>query len=111
VQTIKIDNSFVGRIGQNRDDEVIVKAIIELNHALGKRVVAEGVETKPQLAFLREHGCDEAQGLLFAPPLPARELTSRIARPAILGQPLLEEGLSAPAVNGANAPASLAAAL
>jgi EAL domain-containing protein (putative c-di-GMP-specific phosphodiesterase class I) len=62
VHTIKIDSSFVAGIGQNRDDEVIVKAVIELSHALGKRVVAEGVETKPQLDFLRGHGCDEAQG-------------------------------------------------
>jgi diguanylate cyclase (GGDEF)-like protein/PAS domain S-box-containing protein len=108
VHTIKVDSSFVGRIGQNRDDEVIIKAIIELSHALGKRVVAEGVETQPQLDFLRGNGCDEAQGLLLAPPLPAREVTHRLARPAIL---VLENVLSAPAVNGTKAPASLTTAL
>ena len=111
VHTIKIDSSFVGRIGQNCEDEVIVKAIIELSHALGKRVVAEGVETKPQLEILSEHGCDEAQGFLLAPPLAAREVTRRLARPAILGKPLREDDLTQPEINGANAPASLAAAL
>lgn len=111
VHTIKIDSSFVGRIGQNCEDEVIVKAIIELSHALGKRVVAEGVETRPQLEFLSEHGCDEAQGFLLAPPLAAREVTHRLARTAILGQPLREDDLTGPEIKGANAPASLAAAL
>lgn len=72
VHTIKIDGSFIARIGQSRDDEIIIKAIIDLSHALGKRVVAEGVETRTQLAFLQAQGCDEAQGFLFCPPMPAR---------------------------------------
>ena len=54
VHTIKIDSSFIGRIGQNRNDEIIIRSMIELGHALGKRVVAEGVETRQQLEFLRE---------------------------------------------------------
>ena len=76
VHTIKIDSSFIGRIGQNRADETIIKSMIELSHALGKRVVAEGVETMQQLAFLREQECDEAQGFLLSPPLEA----SKVAR-------------------------------
>ena len=56
VHTIKIDSSFIRQIGQNRDDEIIIKSMIELSHALGKRVVAEGVETRQQLEFLREQG-------------------------------------------------------
>lgn len=47
--------------------------MIELSHALGKRVVAEGVETRQQLEFLREQGCDEAQGFLLSPPVEAGE--------------------------------------
>jgi diguanylate cyclase (GGDEF)-like protein/PAS domain S-box-containing protein len=111
VHTIKIDRSFVAGIGQNRDDEVIIKAIIELSHALGKRVVAEGVETKPQLEFLRGQSCDEAQGFLLAPPLAAGEVTHRLARRAILGHPRLEDDPIEPAVNGASLAASLSAAL
>jgi EAL domain-containing protein (putative c-di-GMP-specific phosphodiesterase class I) len=72
VHTIKIDGSFIAGVGQNRDDEIIIKAIIDLSHALGKRVVAERVETRAQLAFLQAHGCDEAQGFLFGPPMPER---------------------------------------
>jgi EAL domain-containing protein (putative c-di-GMP-specific phosphodiesterase class I) len=111
VRTIKIDGSFVSRIGQNREDEVIIKAIIELSHELGKRVVAEGVETRPQLDFLRGHGCDEAQGFLLAPPLAAGEATCRLARLAIPGRALLDELLTPLAINGAGLPASLSAAL
>jgi EAL domain-containing protein (putative c-di-GMP-specific phosphodiesterase class I) len=81
VETIKIDGSFVAQIGRNRDDEVIIKAIIDLCHALGRRVVAEGVETTGQLAFLAAQQCDEVQGFLFCPPLPARELEDYLARP------------------------------
>ncbi len=69
VDKIKIEQSFVRDIGVDSDDEAIIKAIITLGHALGKRVVAEGVETKAQAAFLRDHGCDDAQGFYFARPL------------------------------------------
>jgi diguanylate cyclase (GGDEF)-like protein/PAS domain S-box-containing protein len=74
VHTIKIDSSFIGRIGRNRDDEIIIKSMIELGHALGKRVVAEGVETRQQLEFLRDQGCDEAQGFFLSPPVEATEV-------------------------------------
>lgn len=76
VRRLKIDKSFVAGIGQSRGDEVIVSAVIDLGHALGIRVLAEGVETNDQLEFLRRHGCDEAQGYLFGravPPEVARE--------------------------------------
>jgi EAL domain-containing protein (putative c-di-GMP-specific phosphodiesterase class I) len=74
LHTIKVESSFIGRIGQNRNDEIIIKSMIELGHALGKRVVAEGVETRQQLEFLREQGCDEAQGFLISPPVEAGEV-------------------------------------
>ena len=69
VDKIKIEQSFVRDIGVDPDDEAIIQAIITLGHKLGKRVVAEGVETAKQAAFLRENGCDEAQGFYFARPL------------------------------------------
>jgi EAL domain-containing protein (putative c-di-GMP-specific phosphodiesterase class I) len=88
VQTVKIDCSFIGRIGQNRDDEIIVKSIIELSHALGKRVVAEGVETRQQLDFLRGQGCDEAQGFLLGPPVEADEVIRWLMPPVAVVRPV-----------------------
>jgi diguanylate cyclase (GGDEF)-like protein/PAS domain S-box-containing protein len=88
VHTIKIDSSFIRQIGENRHDEIIIKSMIELSHALGKRVVAEGVETSEQLDFLREHGCDEAQGFLLAPPVEAGEVSRWLAPSAIVVRPV-----------------------
>ena len=84
VHTIKVDSSFISRIGQNRNDKIIIKSMIELSHALGKRVVAEGVETRQQLEFLRDQGCDEAQGFLFSPPVEAGEVIRWLAPSALV---------------------------
>src|SRR4029078_10976712 len=64
---VKIDSSFVGRIGHGGDS--IVSAIIAMAHGLGLTVVAEGRETDEQLHFLYASGCDQMQGFLFSPPL------------------------------------------
>ena len=71
---LKIDQSFVRDLGNDGNDRAIVSAIIRMAQALGMRTTAEGVETEGQLAFLREQGCDEAQGYHFSTPLPASEL-------------------------------------
>ena len=71
VQRLKIDQSFVHRLGHDGQDEAIVRAIIDLGHSLSLKVTAEGVETTDQLDRLTELGCDEAQGDLISPPLPA----------------------------------------
>jgi diguanylate cyclase (GGDEF)-like protein/PAS domain S-box-containing protein len=71
VQRLKIDQSFVHRLSHDGQDQAIVRAIIELGHSLGLQITAEGVETTEQLERLRELGCDEAQGDLISPPLPA----------------------------------------
>ena len=71
---VKIDRSFVSGIDANSCDRAIVAAATSAAHALGQRVVAEGVETSQQLAVVAELGCDEAQGFLVAPVLPAEEL-------------------------------------
>jgi diguanylate cyclase (GGDEF)-like protein len=75
VNKLKIDRSFIQDINTDSDDRVIVKTIITLAHNLRLKVIAEGVETNEQLDFLRANECDEIQGYLFSPPLPAEEAT------------------------------------
>ena len=69
IDAVKIDKSFINDVLTNNDDAEIVTAIIKLAHALKIRVVSEGIETRAQLAFLRELGCDEIQGYLVSKPL------------------------------------------
>jgi diguanylate cyclase (GGDEF)-like protein/PAS domain S-box-containing protein len=73
LQRLKIDKSFVQDVPDDANEVVIVEAILGLARQLKRSVVAEGVETERQLAFLRERGCDEAQGYLIAKPVPAAE--------------------------------------
>ena len=71
---LKIDRSFVKDVLSDRADATIVRTIIDMAKQLGLKVVAEGVETTEQATFLREVGCEQAQGYLFAKPMPADEL-------------------------------------
>ncbi|BAN50414.1 bifunctional diguanylate cyclase/phosphodiesterase [Metapseudomonas resinovorans] len=72
---IKIDKSFVQDLLEDEDDATIVRAIIQLARSLGMQVIAEGVETAEQEAYIISQGCNEGQGYLYSKPLPARELT------------------------------------
>ncbi|SFV02537.1 EAL domain-containing response regulator [Pseudomonas sp. OV546] len=74
IDTLKIDIAFIREVTSNPQDAAITRTIIELAHSLNLRVVAEGVETQAQLAFLKEAGCDQIQGYLFSRPLPVETL-------------------------------------
>jgi diguanylate cyclase (GGDEF)-like protein/PAS domain S-box-containing protein len=71
---VKIDQTFVRKMEEDRDAVVLVKAMIDMAHSLGKTIVAEGVETEEQLARLRRLGADTVQGYLFAKPQPASSI-------------------------------------
>ncbi|MFV2945131.1 putative bifunctional diguanylate cyclase/phosphodiesterase [Pseudomonas japonica] len=73
---IKIDKSFVQDLLEDDDDATIVRAIIQLGKSLGMQVIAEGVETAEQEAYIVAQGCHEGQGYHYSKPLPARELTA-----------------------------------
>lgn len=71
ISRLKIDQSFISLIPDDTRTAAITRAIIDMAHCLEMRTVAEGVEQNEQLEFLKHNGCDEAQGYLFAPPVPA----------------------------------------
>ena len=76
---LKIDQSFVRRLGSDDDALAIVKTIVALAHQLGRKVIAEGVETPDHLTILRSLGCEFGQGYLFAKPIPAEEIPQLLA--------------------------------
>lgn len=76
---IKIDHGFVHNIGSDPDDEAVITSLLDAARGEGRRVVAEGVETERQLEFLRERGCEAAQGYLFCRPLEAGALGDLLA--------------------------------
>jgi diguanylate cyclase (GGDEF)-like protein len=80
LDALKIDKSFVSNCSENADDRAIITAIVAMARSLGLKVVAEGVETERQLAFLRELGCDEIQGFYFSRPVPAPEFVELLGQ-------------------------------
>jgi diguanylate cyclase (GGDEF)-like protein/PAS domain S-box-containing protein len=76
IDALKIDQSFVRQITTAPDDTTIVTAMISMGRSLKLRVVAEGVETQEELAFLQAHECDEAQGYYFSRPVPPDQFAS-----------------------------------
>ncbi len=80
LDTLKIDRSFVNDITDDTDGAAIVEAILAMAHSLRLKVVAEGVETSEQMAFLEDHKCDMIQGYLLSKPLPASEATEKFLK-------------------------------
>ena len=74
---IKIDRSFITPLAKNNASYNIVKAVIEMGHSLGLKVLAEGIETQEQLTLLQELGCDEGQGFLFDAPLSEQDFFNK----------------------------------
>ena len=80
IDVIKIDRSFIRDIPDDQDDMEITSAVIAMAHNLKLTVVAEGIETAEQLAFLRRHRCDVGQGYLFDKPIPGEDLINALRR-------------------------------
>lgn len=85
IDKIKIDRSFIAEMANNDSDIIIVKTMVKLAHGLGKRVLAEGVETATQLELLRNMDCDSIQGYYYAKPLPEAEAIAFNAKQLQLG--------------------------
>lgn len=86
VSHLKIDQSFIKDIRNDVNDSKIVTSMISLAHNLGMLVIAEGVETREQVAHLRVNGCDQAQGYFFSQPLPHDEIPGLLMRPTLTDQ-------------------------
>jgi diguanylate cyclase (GGDEF)-like protein len=94
VDIMKIDRSFVIDIPQVRSANAVAHSIVALANALGKTIVAEGVETPQQAQWLREAGCQELQGYLFGKPMPPEELAARIAAPTAITAAFAEPSIA-----------------
>ena len=77
---IKIDRTFIANLNRNPQSSAIIRAVIGLRHGLDLPVVAEGVETQEQIAFLKREACDEAQGFLLGRPLPIEDYAELVGR-------------------------------
>ena len=79
LDTLKIDRSFIRDVNNEKESDAICAAIISMAHDLGLTVVAEGVESHAQLAFLRAKQCDQVQGFLLSRPMEAKRLTELLS--------------------------------
>jgi EAL domain-containing protein (putative c-di-GMP-specific phosphodiesterase class I) len=84
VSTLKIDQSFVRGVPDDEENAAIVRAVVQMAHALNITVVAEGVETEAQAAFLAAAGCDILQGYLLGRPMSAAELGAYLRLPRLV---------------------------
>lgn len=94
VDRVKIDRSFVHEICGSASGDALVRAIVDLARAVGVKTTAEGVETAEQSAFLREIGCDDLQGFLFAPPMPEQQLIELLGAKANVSNDHVASGVA-----------------
>jgi len=87
IDTLKVDQSFIHEINTNTDDATIISAVINTGASLKHRVIAEGVETIEQVAFLKAHGCDEGQGYYFSRPVAAPQFVTLLESGDTVGLP------------------------
>jgi EAL domain-containing protein (putative c-di-GMP-specific phosphodiesterase class I) len=80
MDVLKIDRSFVDRLGGESEDEALVRTIVRLGQRFGMRTIAEGIENEVQLAILQEMGCDYAQGYLLSRPLAVADASALLER-------------------------------
>jgi EAL domain-containing protein (putative c-di-GMP-specific phosphodiesterase class I) len=80
VARLKIDKSFIDHLPVSESDQAVVGAVISLGQKLNMRVIAEGVETDDQVAFLRRNNCDEIQGYHFSPPVTPDKIQNSLKR-------------------------------
>ncbi|MEY4765112.1 MAG: hypothetical protein RI907_1785, partial [Pseudomonadota bacterium] len=106
IDVIKIDRSFVGGVTERESDGAIIRAIIGMAHSLGMRVVAEGLETAEQKAFLQGQCCDMAQGYLLARPMAAADLQQKWLPPPAATLPPATPPATPPASEPVTAPAT-----
>ena len=83
IDSLKVDRSFIQNVTTNPDDAAITTAVILMGHSLKLNVVAEGVETESQLAFLQVLQCNEVQGFLFSPPVPADRMETMLSKAGV----------------------------
>ena len=82
IDEVKVDHDLIGHVLTDPRAEAIVRAVIDLAHALNVTTVAEGVENTRVAEWLRDRGCEVAQGILYSPPVPASEMMQLIASSA-----------------------------
>ena len=99
IDTLKIDRSFVIRMIDNNENLEIVRTIVMLAQNLGMDVIAEGVETKEQLALLRKLKCENGQGYYFSRPLDVKGAENLLADTCTEGQPIKKSQKAEPVVN------------
>jgi EAL domain-containing protein (putative c-di-GMP-specific phosphodiesterase class I) len=80
VNSIKLDKSFLWSVPDDSQGSAVVKAVMDLSHALGLDIIAEGVETDQQAAFLAKYNCTALQGFLISRPLSASDMTAWLSR-------------------------------
>ena len=87
IDVIKVDRSFIHGIETDPRDAAITANVVNLAHSLGILAIAEGIETRRQLDSVREYGCDQAQGFLFAKAVPPEQVSALLATRGWLADP------------------------